>query len=141
MIKVAATKPGEAHDFDSGPGVSICSNVEFATPAASETSLHWDQPFFSISGPFDAIGRRLQKPEVRQQPAVVAPDGASTVSFGRFFGTSAAGVRQLNDRLGEVSLTERRVEQMVGAWSDIMDELHHGLPLVWSPRTISFLQD
>jgi hypothetical protein len=39
---------------------------------------------------FDARGRRLQKPQVRQQPAVVAPDGASTVSFGRFFGTSAA---------------------------------------------------
>ena len=39
---------------------------------------------------FDTAGNRLAVPQVRQQPDVTAPDGGDTVSFGAFFGTSAA---------------------------------------------------
>jgi subtilisin family serine protease len=39
---------------------------------------------------FDTAGNRLSTAQVRQQPDITAPDGAETVSFGSFFGTSAA---------------------------------------------------
>lgn len=39
---------------------------------------------------FDPSGNRLSTPEVRRQPDITAPDGVDTVSFGVFFGTSAA---------------------------------------------------
>ena len=39
---------------------------------------------------FDTSGNRLSTPEVRRQPDITAPDGVDTISFGVFFGTSAA---------------------------------------------------
>jgi hypothetical protein len=68
-------------------------------------AAHWkNTPVFGVSPPivegfssaggtpilFDTSGNRLATPEVRQQPAITAPDGVSTASFGAFFGTSAA---------------------------------------------------
>ena len=63
-----------------------------------------DTPAFAVSPPliesfsssggtpilFDTAGNRLPVAQVRQQPDITAPDGVNTVSFGVFFGTSAA---------------------------------------------------
>ena len=63
-----------------------------------------DTPVFGVNPPliegfssaggspilFDTAGNRLAVPQVRQQPDITAPDGGDTVSFGAFFGTSAA---------------------------------------------------
>jgi subtilisin family serine protease len=63
-----------------------------------------DAPAFAVNPPlieafssaggtpilFDTAGNRLPAAQVRQQPGITAPDGVNTVSFGVFFGTSAA---------------------------------------------------
>ena len=40
--------PGDAHDFDPGPGVDIYQLVD--VPAETLLSFQWDQPYFSASG-------------------------------------------------------------------------------------------
>ncbi len=85
-------------------GLGVGAAFYRQTPAFGTTPpLPRIQAFSSAGGVpilFDTFGNRLPVPQLRQQPALVAPDGVNTTSFGfgdiegdgfpNFFGTSAA---------------------------------------------------
>jgi len=59
LTSVTPTVPfffgGDAHDFDSGPGIDILQRITIPANSGAVLILQWDQPFFSVSGPPGAV--------------------------------------------------------------------------------------
>jgi len=99
------TRSGASYGhFNAQGGLGVGAAFYRQTPAFGTTPpVPRIQAFSSAGGVpilFDSAGNRLPVPQLRQQPALVAPDGVNTTSFGfgdvegdgfpNFFGTSAA---------------------------------------------------
>ena len=99
------TRSGASYGhFNAQGGLGVGAAFYRETPAFGTTPpVPRIQRFSSAGGVpilFDPAGNRLPVPQLRQQPALVAPDGVNTTSFGfgdlegdgfpNFFGTSAA---------------------------------------------------
>ena len=99
------TRSGTSYGhFNAQGGLGVGAAFYRETPAFGTTPpVPRIQRFSSAGGVpilFDTAGNRLPVPQLRQQPALVAPDGVNTTSFGlgdlegdgfpNFFGTSAA---------------------------------------------------
>ena len=99
----ACLETAQSTKFDTKTGASYGHSTALGGLGVG-AARYENTPVFGISPPviegfssaggspilFDTAGNRLAAPQGRQQPAVTAPDGADTRSFGTFFGTSAA---------------------------------------------------
>jgi subtilisin family serine protease len=104
-VVVTSARPGsfKFDEFDTKTGASWGHSA--ARGGLGLGAAPWHRtPVFGVAPPvmedfssaagtpilFDTAGKRLPAAQVREQPAITAPDGVDTVSFGVFFGTSAA---------------------------------------------------
>jgi len=113
-VMYVATDTVTINEYDTASG-TVYGHANAAGAMAVGAAFYNETPEFgqdppllepySSGGPtpilFDAAGIRLAKPEIRQHPEIVAPDGVNTTFFGKdipededslpnFFGTSAA---------------------------------------------------
>jgi subtilisin family serine protease len=96
------TNSGTVYGHQNAKGAAaVGAAYSRATPAFGVQSIELESSSSAGGIPilFDTKGNRLPKPEIREQPRFVGPDGASTTFFGKenpgfpfplFFGTSAA---------------------------------------------------
>ena len=102
-INEFSTASGTAYGHSNAAGAVAVAAAFFADTPEFGTDPALVEPFSSAGGVpiiFDVFGNRLSVPEIRQKPAITAPDGTNTTFFGQrindndnfpnFFGTSAA---------------------------------------------------